>query len=142
MKLIQMYEANSTSVGVNEISMAKTREEIIWRQRSKIQWMQEGDKNSWYFHSKTSQERKNNLIIKLQNDHHNGEWQESEQKDKLIGDYFQNLFIAAFERFFLKVLNGVQRKITNEMNELAKEYIEEEVIQALKQNASNKSSWT
>lgn len=30
------------------------REEIMWRQRSKVLWLNEGDQNSKYFHSKAT----------------------------------------------------------------------------------------
>lgn len=38
------------------------KEEIMWHQRVKAMWLQAGDQNSKYFHSKASHKRKNNFI--------------------------------------------------------------------------------
>lgn len=36
-------------------------EEIMWHQRSKVQWMGLGDRNTKYFHTKASQRKKNTI---------------------------------------------------------------------------------
>jgi hypothetical protein len=41
------------------------REEKMWRQRSQIQWLSEGDKNTHFFHERASQRRKKNKISRL-----------------------------------------------------------------------------
>lgn len=44
---------------LTEISL---REEIIWYQRSRKLWLQEGDHNTIYFHSMAFSHKKNNII--------------------------------------------------------------------------------
>ena len=50
-KLIEMYH----------------REEIMWRQRSRLEWLSQGDKNTNFFHLRASLRRKKNMIKALHN---------------------------------------------------------------------------
>ncbi|CAI8597499.1 unnamed protein product [Vicia faba] len=47
-------------------------EEAIWRQRSRALWLQDGDKNTIFFHGKVEQRKRTNHISKLKED--NGKW--------------------------------------------------------------------
>ncbi|GJU09942.1 reverse transcriptase [Tanacetum coccineum] len=49
----------------NEIKELYAREEIMWRQRSRIQWLKEGDKNTQFFHAQATSRRKRNNLLKL-----------------------------------------------------------------------------
>ena len=55
-----------------EINDLLDSEEIIWQQRSKVQWMGLGDRNTKYFHSKASERKKKNTINKIMDE--NGNW--------------------------------------------------------------------
>lgn len=45
------------------------KEEIYWKQRAKVTWLKEGDKNSAYFHKVVSgMKRKNHIISLKKND--------------------------------------------------------------------------
>ena len=42
-----------------------SQEEIIRKQKSRVKWLQEGDRNTTFFHRSTIQHRMNNRISKL-----------------------------------------------------------------------------
>ena len=44
-----------------------TQEEILWRQKSRIQWIKEGEKKTAFFHKTMVQRRNNNRIFQLHN---------------------------------------------------------------------------
>ena len=50
---------------IHEINILIEKEEIYWKQRSRISWSREGDRNTKFFHSKTSTRRNKNLIVSL-----------------------------------------------------------------------------
>jgi DNA repair exonuclease SbcCD ATPase subunit len=41
------------------------REEVMWRQRSRVQWLAKGDKNTRFFHLRANQRKKRNNIKSL-----------------------------------------------------------------------------
>lgn len=121
-----------------EVQTWLEREETMWRQRSKALWLKEGDQNSKYFHTKAYHRRRRNGIKRLKDT--NGEWQDGEKKDRIILEYFQNLFSATNDRGqtdFLECLGGRVIALMNE--DLTRPYIENEVIEALKEMNPSKA---
>lgn len=49
-----------------EFDEASRNEEIAWRQRSRIQWLKHGDKNTKYFHRMATAHKRINSIEKLE----------------------------------------------------------------------------
>lgn len=45
------------------------QEEIFWRQKSRVQWIKEGERNTKLFHRSTIAHRNNNIIVKLTYQH-------------------------------------------------------------------------
>ncbi|CAM8888030.1 unnamed protein product [Rhodiola kirilowii] len=67
------------------------REELLWRQRSRVEWLNEGDLNTKFFHQRASHRRKKNSIQKIQGD--DGEWITEEVSicDKAVR-FYESLF--------------------------------------------------
>ena len=56
---------------LKERSAALKAEEMFWRQKSRILWLREGDRNSKYFHVLVKQRRARNSITQLLDDNGN-----------------------------------------------------------------------
>lgn len=73
-KILKQLKGRHDPISIKVVQTEKKRlsdiyvqHEIFWRQRSKHLWLQEGDKNSKYFHAATKNRCKANQILKLQN---------------------------------------------------------------------------
>ena len=60
-----------------EINIMLDDEEVWWHQRSRVQWLGEGDRNTKYFHHRASERRRKNAIVGLWNDE--GIWCDSKE---------------------------------------------------------------
>ncbi|XP_027093582.1 uncharacterized protein [Coffea arabica] len=52
-------------------------EKLFWKQKARVKWLQEGDRNTKFFHSTVKQRRVHFIIHKIKNEQ--GEWVESEE---------------------------------------------------------------
>ncbi|XP_071914130.1 uncharacterized protein [Coffea arabica] len=62
----------------NQLKEAYKEEEKFWRQKARIEWLREGDKNTKYFHAFVRGRRTKNRIRNLQRD--DGSWTGNEEK--------------------------------------------------------------
>jgi hypothetical protein len=69
----------------------KSQEEILWRKKSCIQWLKEGDKNTKFFHRSTIKRRHANHITQLISDNGKISHTHEDLEDELV-TYYQNLF--------------------------------------------------
>ena len=116
-----------------EINDLLDSEETIWRQRSKVHWYKEGDKNTKFFHACASERRKKNSILGLWNE--DGVWCESKESiTTTIIAYFEKIYTTSSPTRINEVTNAIPRRVTNEMNsKLTKTFTSEEVLKALQQ---------
>lgn len=108
-------------------------EELMWHQRSRINWLKSGDKNTSFFHTKASSRFQRNTIDRIQDS--NGVWQEDgEVIDKIFVEYFDSLFTTSNPVVSEELLNAIHYKVTGPMNSsLLREFQVSEVERALKQ---------
>lgn len=109
------------------------------RQRSRVDWLKEGDRNTGFFHARASARRRTNRITKLKRD--NGTDCEDPVEIKLtIMEFYAKLFSTEICPNMELVLNSIPRKVTDDMNsELCKPYSNDEIRRALFQMGPTKS---
>lgn len=91
-------------------------EEDIWKQRSKIFWLQLGDLNTYDFHKVANRRKRKNGITRLQDDDNN--WhKKGKGLNTLIVNYFSDLFIRQLIEINF-VANCVATRITKVQNDM------------------------
>ncbi|KAL0421406.1 UNVERIFIED_CONTAM: hypothetical protein Slati_3163500 [Sesamum latifolium] len=74
-----------------ELEEVLSQVEIMWKQRGKAQWLQTGDRNTAYFHSRASSRQKKNSIGRLRTQE--GQWYASvDEMQHTILEHFENQF--------------------------------------------------
>jgi hypothetical protein len=114
------------------------REEIMARQRSRIEWLKEGDRNTSFFHARASTRRRTNTIRSLIREDGSRCEDLSEIKG-MAEDFYGNLFSSEPVNS-AAVLNAIQPKVTADMNDsLTKPYLDSEIMNALFQMGPTKA---
>ncbi|XP_034217323.1 uncharacterized protein LOC117628881 [Prunus dulcis] len=76
---------------IDDFNNVLQQEAVFWQQKSRITWLQDGDRNTKFFHTTTIIRRKRNKIERLKNA--NGIWIEEANSLKILAvDHFSNLF--------------------------------------------------
>ncbi|CAI9111977.1 OLC1v1012333C1 [Oldenlandia corymbosa var. corymbosa] len=114
-----------------ELELLLEQEEVYWKQRSRISWLQGGDRNTSYFHNKASHRKTKNFIRRLQAE--SGEWIEDEEKLHMhIIGHFAGLFTERAD-YQDDISNLVESHIPRYMiEELEDKFTEEEIIKVIK----------
>lgn len=102
-------------------------------QRAKVQWLNEGDRNTSFFHAQASQRKAKNEIKGLRDG--NGELQTDLQSMSNIAvDYYKYIFssVRPSEEDIAAALEFVERKVSQELNqELSRPFTAKEVKDSL-----------
>ena len=116
-----------------EIKELLVKEEKMWKQRFRALWLQEGDKNTRYFHSRATQRYRRNKICELMDSKGLLRMNEKDIAQILIG-FYQGLFESANPCSIDQAVVDIPPLVTLEMNDmLQKEYIRAEMDTALHQ---------
>ncbi|KAL0386494.1 UNVERIFIED_CONTAM: hypothetical protein Slati_4539800, partial [Sesamum latifolium] len=59
-----------------ELDDLKQDEECMWKQRSRVDWLRNGDKNTSFFHPRASERKRINEVLKIKDEQ--GQWREKE----------------------------------------------------------------
>jgi hypothetical protein len=115
------------------------REEIIARQRSRVDWLKEGDRNTAFFHARASARHHANTIKALVRE--DGTRCEQLLAIKgMVEDFYGDLFTSEPCTATDVVLDSIHYKVTDDMNaELCKPYTDEEIRDALFQMGPTKA---
>ena len=100
-----------------EINDLLSKEEKMWKQRSRAFWLHEGDRNTQYFHSRATHRYQSNRIEALENSM--GEKCVDEDGiANILVDFYQNLFTSASLSRIEEALEATPRLVTEEMNQI------------------------
>jgi len=73
-----------------EIETRRQQEETLWRQKSRIRWLKEGEKNTKFFHKSTIQRRMHNNIAFI-NNRQGEKLEKHEEMEKEFQEHFQEI---------------------------------------------------
>lgn len=128
--------SNSGSPSKGGSSKLQSKEECIWKQRSRNSCLKEGDKNTKYFHCKANQRNRRNLILGLKDEACS--WVENETKMSYVMErYFQDIFTSSNPSGFNTSLGGIQHTVVDDLNpNMGEDFLAIEVQQACSQMAT------
>ncbi|KAL6222735.1 hypothetical protein ACLB2K_006126 [Fragaria x ananassa] len=117
----------------SKLEVLLEEEHAYWKQRAKVQWLSDGDKNTKFFHRKASNRRAKN---RLQGLFDNGGVRQlaTEGMETVIVNYFQSMYASATldENHMYSIVDLLQPRVTTNMNgELCAEYSDDEIRAAL-----------
>lgn len=97
------------------ISELLSREEIMEKQRSRLDWLRDGDRNTAMFQAKAKERARSNRIKLLRRDDGSVATQQDELEACAV-NFYQNLFTAAADLEPEAVLNYVPNKVSDDVN--------------------------
>ncbi|XP_033143430.1 uncharacterized protein LOC117132712 [Brassica rapa] len=103
------------SEALKELCTALKAEEMFWRQKSRVLWLREVDRNSKYFHALVKQRRARNRITQLLDG--NGNMVDDEEGLVVIAtSYFRQIFESSNPEDVAETLSEVPTTITGPIN--------------------------
>lgn len=113
-----------------ELAIAYRDEETFWRQRSKVEWLKEGDRNKSFFHNAVRGRRLRNKVLMLRDNQGNEQYSEG-SKGNVAVEFFTDLFVSSNPFDMEQLFEGFPCKVTQSMNvELTKPISPEEIKRA------------
>ncbi|KAL9667982.1 hypothetical protein QQ045_002352 [Rhodiola kirilowii] len=118
------------------------REELLWKQRSRVDWLREGDRNTRFIHQRASHRRRVNRIEKLKSNEET--WiTEEEGMCGLIVKYYEKIFRSTRSDTRIRWdgwMRFIPERLNDEMrNNLMRPYSEAEIREAVFQMCPTKA---
>lgn len=113
--------------------------EIYWKQRARLQWLQEGDLNTTFFHTKATIYRRINHISQIQDEF--GRWHRDPQSIlRVIQQFYASQYDAPTTTIDLSLFTCISNRLTlTQCSGLTKEVTEEEIESAIHSIGTNKA---
>ena len=109
----------------------EAREEVFWRQRSRQDWLKNGDKNTKFFHANAKQRADRNAIISIV-DGAGNKYTDEDQIAEVFVEHFESLFRSSQQVDTSPIIDKMQSRVTEDMYAmLAAPYTGDEVVEAL-----------
>jgi hypothetical protein len=124
-----------------ELEERKKKEEILWRQKSRVQWLKEGERNTKFFHRAMVHRRYINRITQLEDAQGNPIREHNQIVEELTNYYKELLTETNVDRkaTIEKITRHIPTLVTQEKNEaLMRPITQEEVDHAVKEMAPGK----
>ncbi|XP_057811697.1 uncharacterized protein LOC131025935 [Salvia miltiorrhiza] len=116
----------------DELDELLKQEELMWKQRSRADWINHGDRNTGFFHKVAEDRKKRNHIKEIRRNDGSLTRKNSEM-DETLSSYFRGLFTSGSPHNPSEVLQSIEPVVTDEMNgELTRPFTQEEIVLALK----------
>jgi predicted XRE-type DNA-binding protein len=114
-----------------KLERLEDQRDMYWRQRAHVDWLKHGDRNTRFFHTCCSERKRRNRITNLKKE--NNEIIEGQEELKQhIYDYYKSLFTSQPATNLSELLEHVQPRVSNFINDsLCSPFTEDEVIEAL-----------
>jgi len=81
--------------------------DIYWRQKAHVKWLEQGDRNTAFFHAMCREKRRRNRIGRMKKE--DGSWVEEEvEKCRFISNFYESLFRSNGGRASQQLLNPVE----------------------------------
>eukprot|EP00253_Pinus_taeda_P021027 PITA_21027 len=126
----------------NQLEERRKQEEIYWRQKSRVRWLKEGERNTKFFHRTTVQRRMHNKIPFIQNQE-GVKVEEHEKIEEILLNHFQQVHQEQAmdrQRAIGKITSNIPKLVTEEHNELLMSPIQaQEVDKAMTQLKEGKA---
>lgn len=60
---MELYDSHGVNTLRKELNTMLAKEEVVWRQRSRVNWLKDGDQNTRSFHECAAQRKRTNTIM-------------------------------------------------------------------------------
>lgn len=105
---------------LKQVRELRRKEEILWWQRSKVHFLEFGDKNTRWFHERAMKRKRAKLILSIKDSI--GNWKTTEEEiTKVVVNFFAGIFSSSNPVSCDKVVELVEPMVTTDMNKKQQE---------------------